>query len=57
MEDKNEEIIELQNKLLEFQEMSTSIRFKAIGDSVVLNLLDLQRIRNKVEEIRAYIVS
>ena len=57
MEDKNQEIIELQNKLLEFQEMSTSIRFKTVEDSVVLNLLDLQKIRNKVEEIRAYVVS
>ena len=57
MEDKNQEIIDLQNKLLQFKEMSSSIRFKSIGDSVILNLMDLQKIRNKVEEIRAYVVS
>jgi hypothetical protein len=57
MEDKNQEIIDLQNKLLQFKEMSSSIRFKSFGDSVVLNLMDLQKIRNKVEEIRAYVVS
>ena len=57
MEGKNQEIIDLQNKLLQFKEMSSSIRFKSIGDSVILNLMDLQKIRNKVEEIRAYVVS
>lgn len=57
MDDKNEEITDLQNKLLEFKEMSSSIRFKSTGDSVLLNLMDLQKIRNKVEEIRAYVVS
>jgi hypothetical protein len=57
MEGKNQEIIDLQNKLFQFKEMSSSIRFKSIGDSVILNLMDLQKIRNKVEEIRAYVVS
>lgn len=57
MKGKNQEVIDLQNKLLEFKEMSSNIRIKAVGDSVVLNLQDLQKIRNKVEEIRAFVVS
>ncbi|MDA9938207.1 hypothetical protein N9D34_01175 [Salibacteraceae bacterium] len=57
MEEKNQEVMDLQNKLLEFKEISTGIRFKTSGDSIVLNLQDLQKIRSKIEEIRAYVVS
>lgn len=56
MEDKNQEVIELQNKLLEFQEMSSKIRFTANGDSVIVNMRDLQKVRAKVEEIRAFVI-
>mgnify|MGYP005993333709 FL=1 len=57
MEEKNQEVMDLQNKLLEFKEISTGIRFKTSGDSIILNLQDLQKIRSKIEEIRAYVVS
>lgn len=57
MDEKNQEVIDLQNKLLEFKEMTGQIRFTTTKDSVVLNIRDLQRIRSKIEEIRAFVVS
>ncbi len=57
MEDKNQEVLDLENKLREFQEISSNIRITSTGDSIIINLQDLQKIRAKIEEIRAYVVS
>lgn len=56
MSNKTVEVTELEDKLVEFQNLSASIRFVEKNDSLILNPSDLAQIRKKVEEIRAHII-
>jgi len=54
---KTDEILELEKQLIEFEDLTNSIRVTQVEDSLVINPEDLDKIRSKVELIRAQIVS
>lgn len=57
MEDKNQEVESLQQRLIDFQSTTETVRFKSANDSIIINPMDLQKVKAKVNEIRTFVVS
>lgn len=57
MENKPTEVRELERRLLEFENYSSSIRIVEKNDTLILNPSDLMQVRAKVEDLREYVTN